>query len=111
LLAVTFVNIGLRFVDIKLFGPVQVHPAERFGSGPKLTVFVSQTAAVLADDHAPVPICTYCVTMGNGFIVIVTGAEVVLQPLAFVTSTVYAPANVAVYVAAVPTCVVPLNHL
>ncbi len=37
--------------------------------------------------------------------------EVALQPELFVTSTVYAPAVVAVQVAAVPTCVVPLNHL
>ena len=44
-------------------------------------------------------------------VVIVTIAEVALQPSLFVTSTVYEPALVAVYVLAVPTCVVPLNHL
>jgi len=48
---------------------------------------------------------------GNVFTVIVVTEEVALQPLALVTSTVYALAAVAVYVLAVPTWVVPLNHL
>jgi hypothetical protein len=49
--------------------------------------------------------------VGSAFTVICVTAEVALQPLAFVTSTVYAPEVEAVYVAVVPTCIVPLNHL
>ena len=41
--------------------------------------------------------------IGNAFTVIVVAAEVALQPAVFVTSTIYDPAAVAVYVAAVPT--------
>lgn len=51
------------------------------------------------------------VAVGNADIPICVTAEVDLQPPAYVTSTVYAPAAVAEYVEAVPTCVVPLNHL
>ena len=43
------------------------------------------------------------VAVGNAFTVMVVTAEVALQPLVFVTSTVYEPATVAVYVEAVPT--------
>ncbi len=38
-------------------------------------------------------------------------ADTALHPLLFVASTVYAPASVTVKVEAVPTGVVPLNHL
>ena len=74
-------------------------------------MLASQTEAVAEVIHAPALICTYCVITGSGFTVITLAAEVDLQPAAFVTSTVYEPAAVAVYVTAVPTCVVPLNHL
>ena len=51
------------------------------------------------------------VVVGKAFTVIVVTADVALQPLAFVTSTVYEPAAVAVSVAAVPTVVVPFFHI
>ena len=51
------------------------------------------------------------VAVGVALTVTAVAAEVALQPEAFVTSTVYEPAVVALYVAAVPTCVVPFNHL
>ncbi len=38
-------------------------------------------------------------------------ADTALHPLLFVTSTVYVPASVTLNVEAVPTGVVPLNHL
>ncbi|WP_299252706.1 hypothetical protein [uncultured Cytophaga sp.] len=50
--------------------------------------------------HAMVLVTLICVAV-----------DTALHPLLFVTSTVYVPASVTLNVEAVPTGVVPLNHL
>ena len=62
----------------------------------------------MQNDVAPLAVI---VAVGAAFTLTVVAADVALHPEAFVTSTVYDPAVVAVYVEAVPICVVPFFQM